>query len=351
MDNRRRVLFDINHPAQVHLFRPAIQELRERGHETLVTSRKKEITTDLLDAYGIDHEPLSTAGSSTVSLIGELLVRETRLLRTARAFDPDKIVSRLSPAAAHVSQLLGCPNLVFTDTVVPSRLLRTLNYGMTLPFVDTVCYPPDFDLPFAPDQRIRAGFHELAYLHPNRFEPDPDRLAAAGVSVDDPYFVLRFASWDAYHDVGKTGWSQDGKRELVSMLADHGTVYISSEAQLPPAFSEHELSIPPHLIHDLLSEATLYLGDSQTMATEAAILGTPAIRVNSKVDTHEMSNFIELKQRGLLFSYVDERAALAKARDIVTGASEDGDWEAKRAQLVADKRDLTATMLDLILEP
>lgn len=349
MGESKRVLFDINHPAQVHLFRNAVGELEERGHETMVTSRRKEITTELLDAYGIDHRPLTTAGDGVVSLVRELLVREWKLYSVAREFDPDIIVSRLSPAAAHVSELVGCPNLVFTDTVVPSKLMRTLNYGMTLPFVDVACVPPDLELPISPSRTHRVGFHELAYLHPNWFDPDRDRLAAMGVAVDEPYFVLRFAAWDAYHDVGNTGWSRQGKRDLVSFLNSYGTVYITSEAELPPEFREYQLSVPPHLIHDLLYYGDLYLGDSQTMPTEAALLGTPAIRVNSKVGSHDMSNFTDLQRRGLLFSYSDGEPALEKARAIVEGTASGTDWERRRRALIEDERDVTALMLDLIL--
>ena len=39
-----RVLCDVAHPAQVHLFRNALAELQDRGHETFVTSREKEVT-------------------------------------------------------------------------------------------------------------------------------------------------------------------------------------------------------------------------------------------------------------------------------------------------------------------
>jgi len=349
MGRQQRVLFDINHPAQVHLFKHAIREVNARGHETAVTSRHKEMTTDLLDASGIDHQPLTAAADGTVSLVRELLVREWKLLGVAREFDPDVIVSRLSPPAAHVSELLGCPNLVFTDTIVPSTMLRALNYGTTLPFVDVACVPPGFELPVSPRRTVRVGFHELAYLHPDRFEPDRDRIAAAGVDVDEPYFVLRFAAWDAYHDVGKTGWSRQGKRDLVEFLDEHGTVYVTSETELPPAFREYRLSVPPHMIHDLLSFADLYLGDSQTMATEASLLGTPAIRVNAKVGSHDMSNFTELERRELLFSYAEERDALAKAREVVTGGVDEERWQRKRRDLVADYRDVTALMLDLIL--
>jgi len=46
----------------------------------------------------------------------------------------------------------------------------------------------------------------------------------------------------------------------------------------------------------VLAFADLYLGDSQTMATEAALLGTPAIRSNSFVGPNDMTNFKVLEE-------------------------------------------------------
>jgi len=60
--------FDVGHPAHVHLFKHAIDEVEARGHDTLVTSREKEVTTSLLDAYGIDHVPISKKGTTTFDL-------------------------------------------------------------------------------------------------------------------------------------------------------------------------------------------------------------------------------------------------------------------------------------------
>jgi len=42
--------------------------------------------------------------------------------------------------------------------------------------------------------------------------------------------------------------------------------------------------------------ANVYIGDSQTMATEASVLGTPAIRSNSFAEGSDMSNFRELSR-------------------------------------------------------
>jgi predicted glycosyltransferase len=347
---RRRVLFDINHPAQVHLFRPLVHDLEARGHETLVTSRDKEITTTLLDAYDIPHECLSTEAGGLLATVAEMGVKGVRLYRLARSFDPDVVVARPNPPAIYVANLLGARSLMLRDTVIPSRLLRACYRGLMLPFVDDLCAPEGFETSLTGGRNHTLGFQELAYLHPDRFEPDRDRLERHGVATDEPYFVLRFAAWAAYHDVGGGGWSTAGKRELVDALAEHGTVYVTSEAELPPEFAEHELTVPPHLIHDLLYFATLYAGDSQTMATEAALLGTPVIRVNSKVGDHEMHNFEELERRGLLYSFRDEGRALATARELVTEGAE-ADWQRRRRELIADEPDVGAFIRDLILDP
>ena len=43
----------------------------------------------------------------------------------------------------------------------------------------------------------------------------------------------------------------------------------------------HRFAPPPELMHDALAYASLIVGDSQTMAAEAAVLGTPSLRVSS----------------------------------------------------------------------
>ncbi|WP_191965516.1 MULTISPECIES: hypothetical protein [Haloferax] len=346
-----RVLFDINHPAQVHLFKNAIRELKKRGHTVEVTSREKEMTTELLDEYGIDHTPLSSESNrfGVASLIGEWGIRELRMLAFARRFDPDVIVSRLNPSVVHVSTLLGCRNLIYQDTKLKPELLEKVYHAVTCPFVDKICIPPEFSIPVPEERQVAVGFQELSYLHPNWFTPNPESLREYGVTPERPYFVLRFAGWQAFHDVGNNGLSVETKRKLVSYLSEHGDVYITSEAPLPPEFEQYKLTVPPHMIHDLLYYASLYVGDSETMPTEAALLGTPAIRVNSMVGKGDISNFRTLEQYGLLFSFADEDLVFEKVEELVA-ESQPTDWEEKRDTLLAEQTDVTASMLALVDE-
>ena len=64
---------------------------------------------------------------------------------------------------------------------------------------------------------------------------------------------------------------------------------------MPTDLEKYKLKINPIYIHTVLYYASLYVGDSQTMATEAALLGTPSIRFNSFVGANDMSNFTMLE--------------------------------------------------------
>lgn len=342
-----RVTFDIGHPAQAHLFRNAILELRDRGENVTVLSREKEMTTTLLDAYGVEHTPMSSNRGRLAGVPGlavEWSARSLRVLRALRSADPDVVVSHVNLPAVYASRLVGATSVVFTDVEV-TPILSNLTY----PVMDVVCTPETFEHDIGRQQRRYNGFHELAYLHPSRFDPDPARLDSHGVSPDEPYSVLRFVGWDAYHDVGQDGISPATKRTLVDRLAEVGPVYISSEADLPPALEDHALPVPPHLGHDLLAHANLYVGDSQAMAAEAAVLGTPALRLNTFVGDEDMSKFVELEEEyGLLFSLADEAELVDRATTLAR-ADNDG-WRAKRDALVGDKIDVTAFMLETIEE-
>jgi predicted glycosyltransferase len=346
-----RVLFDVNHPAQVHLFRNAIAALEARGHETFVTSRHKEVTVDLLDAYGIAHDPLTSQGESLPGLVAELLVREGRLLEAARRFDPDVIVSRLGPAPAHASAVLGCRCVVVSDTRADRNALRRLYRGVTLPFVDTVCAPASFDLPVPDERRRPLDFQELAYLHPRYFEPDPGVLERHGIDPEGTFFVLRTVGWDAYHDVGHAGLSPGTVRRLVDLLSVHGEVYISAEGALPPDLAAHELPTDPADVHHVLHYADLYVGDSATMSTEAALLGTPAIRTNTMVGEGDENVFRQLESRyGLLRSFADEAEAFRAVEQLLGEGLDAVDWEARRERLIAERPDVTERMVETILE-
>jgi len=282
-----RILVDLLHPAHVHVFRNFVTQMQEDGNDVLVTARDKDVTLALLDEYGIDHVTISSQASGTPGLVGEWAVRTTRLGRIARSFKPDVMTGIMGVSIAPVGRLLRIPSVVFYDTEFATRTNRVV-YPMASAVVTPECYAA----PVNGNHLTYPGYHELAYLHPDRFRPDPDVVASAGVDPAEPYSIVRFVSWEASHDVGELALTGAQKRQLVDRLSAHGRVLISSEMSLPSDLESFAYRGPTSAIHHVLAYASVVVGESATMASEAAVLGTPAV-------------FIATTSRG----YIDEQEA------------------------------------------
>ena len=339
-----RVLFAVHHPAHVHFFKHSIRDLEIAGHTVHVVGREKDVVVELLRQYDIEHEILVQSYDDMLGLAKRQVEYEFKVIRASIDFRPDVMVSIGSPAIGHAATILRVPHIMFTDNDVFSNRFAT-------PFADIICTPENFETDYG-DKHIRyPGYHELAYLHPDQFEPDGDLLRRRGIDPIDDYSVLRFISWGAHHDVGQKGLGPERKRELVSLLDRHGDVYITTEGPLPRDFEAYRLPVPAHAIHHLLYYANLYFGDSQTMATEAALLGTPAIRSNSFVGEGDMGNFIELEERyGLLYSIRDETEAIETAIELVQREGLQREWDAKRRHLLSEKVNVSDIVTNIILE-
>lgn len=326
------VVVTIQHPAHVHFFKNAIDELEREGHEVHVFAREKEIAVELLDAYDIDHEVLAGRADSLLSLAGVQLTYELRLLRRARRIDPDVITAIGGVAAAHVATLVGARSVVFYDTE-HAKLIQRLAF----PFADVICTPNCYTHNLGTKHVRYAGYHELAYLHPDRFTPDEGVLDDLGLDEDDRIAVVRLVDWGASHDVGNAGF--DGVEEVVERLEATGAaVLLTSEGPLPEELESYRARIAPERMHDLLFFADLFIGEGATMAAESAVLGTPAVYVN----TLSMGYTDELEDRyDLLFNYNGEdrhERALRKGISVLEDENRET-WEDRREKLLSEKAD------------
>ena len=329
-----KILVNIGHPAHVHFFKNFIWEMEKKGHEIMITSIDKDIALDLLNLYGFKYEIIGKFENQIDKILG-LITITYKLYKIAKKNDPDIFVSIGANYTSHVSVLLNKPNISFEDTEhCPIFLYK--------PFTDVICTPSCFKKDLGRKQIRYDGYHELAYLHPNYFTPNPAVLDEMGLSKDDTFIILRFVSWTASHDVGQHGIRN--KIELVRELEKYWRVLITSEGQLPKELGKYKIKVSPDKLHDLLYYASLYVGEGATIATESAILGTPSIYVSSLVGT--MGNFIELEQKyGLMLSYKNSDKAINDAVELIQKTDLKEEWRKKREKLLKDKIDVTAFMV------
>lgn len=332
-----RISVDIGHPAQVHLFKHFIWQMEKRGHEVLITASQKDISLQLLDAYGFDYVNMGSYGHSLLKKIVQIPVMDLKMYRAVRDFRPDIFVGTASARAAHVAKVLGKPSITLQDTEPGVSRDQRLYGGQT----DVILTPAWYKKDLGKKQVRYRGYHELAYLHPDYFTPDPAVLDEIDVGRDERYSVVRFVGLGSHVEVGEYG-IQDGKR-VVKSLEKYGPVLIASEVPLPRALQPYQVRVLPEKMHDLLYYATLYVGDGGTTASEAAILGTHAI--HTATTGKYCGNFSDLNQYGLLWTSEDDDQTLSRADNIL----QDRDiWEkgkTKRDRLVRDRVDVTKFLI------
>ena len=336
-----RILVEILHPAHVHVFKHAIRAWKARGDKVLVLSREKDCANELLTAYGIPFTSISAIGRTKISLIPEMLLRDFRMLREALKFKPDLLVGIMGVTIVQIGKLLRKPAVVFYDT---ENAVSTNRF--VYPMAHSVCTPECYQSPVNGKHITYPGYQELAYLHPNRFQPDLSAIKALDLDPFTGYSIVRFVSWQASHDVGEAGLGLEFKREIVNRLGKHGQVLITSEGRLPEDLERFRFRLPPESMHNVMVMARMVVGESATMASEAAVLGVPALFIS---DTGR--GYTDDEERlDLVFNFKtnQQKQALVKLDELLNMPDLQTEFARRREQMLATKVDVTDWMIKYI---
>jgi len=318
-----------------------IWKLQELNYDILICAREKEVTTDLLKKYGFPYTVVSVAKPPLIPLLKEQTHRIVEFSRILSQFQPDISISMMDPTLAFPSRLKGIPFIGLTDTENAEAAINS-----ALPFTEAVLTPSCFKKILGPKQIFYNGNHELAYLHPTRFTPDPSVLTEIGLTEDDPFTIVRFVSWQATHDIGQHGLTLETKRKAIREFEKSGPVFITSEKILPDEFEKYRISVSPEKMHHLLYYATLLYGESATMASECAVLGTSAIFCDytGRGYTDEEESRYHLVYNFKLDKVSQERS-IEKAAELLQNPLLKESSRQKRALLLQDKIDVTAFLV------
>ncbi len=338
-------------PAQIHFYKNIVKNLREAGHETFLMVRDYGESLPLVKELGIGHYVFSDPPESKIGKVANFPLEILRATSYLRSKGVD-VVTGFGLYEAYTSIGLRCPSITFTDSEYNcNRGSFLIQFWLSEKFMDYIITPEKYSQDLGTKQIRVKSYKELAYLHPNYYQPDPRVLDELGVEPGEPYVLLRFNAFDAVHDAGISGFDDHQRELLVEVLKDHARVFISAEGRLNDNLKQYLLPTKKSRIHDVISFAKLLVTDTQTMATESALLGTPTIRFNSFVGSNDMSNFIELEQDyGLIYNYNNPLEAIEKAEMIITDPSLKKEWQKKRDTLLSDKDDIVEYFSHFIIE-
>lgn len=339
--NTNHYLFHLGHPAHYHVFKNTIAKLKADGNKVSILIKKKDVLETLLMNEGHAYVNILPEGrtDSKLGILTGMLKTDYRLLLYCLKHKPALLIGT-SYAISHVGRLLSIPSINVNEDdadVVPFYARFSYLWASVI-LSPVVCKNGKWE-----NKSVKyQGYHELAYLHPVVFTPDAT-IANKYLNLSDKFYLLRFANLTAHHDAGISGITDKRAEELVTLLSKTGKVYITSERALPKSLESYRLKIDPVDIHHVMAFASLYIGDSQTMACEAGVLGVPFIRFNDFVGRIGYLDEMENKyQLGFGFRTSQYEEMKKKIWELLAFEKIKGSWLKKRDDMLAEKINLSS---------
>ena len=331
-----RILIEAHHPGDIHFWKYPVRELQDRGHTVLMLARDRDVMRRLVERYDwIPHLIPKRSSARNRFPLKELLSRQWAVARTINTFKPD-IVSSLFGSYCQSAGMMGCPNVIFTDSE-----FQHFNHRIAHPFADAVFTPYCFWKNLGPKQVSYNGIHELAFLDGRRFQPEKEVLEKHGKLSPGEYIVIRLSAWNTFHDINQEGIGS-AVFEFVNRFKDTWRIVISAEEnQLPEELRPYAMPVPPEDFHHVLGFARFVLTEGASTASEAACLGIPTVYINST------------EPRGYLQMLEERYGLIRNFRDVAEGMPVALDWcaaldqqaienlKAERVRLVEDHCDVT----------
>ena len=279
--NNKKIAVFLGHPAHFHLYKHVVNALIKNGYDVTYLIKRKDILEDLVKQTGVPYTIVrdkERAKSSKLGLIFSMLKLDFNVFKSLLKFRPKLLIGTYCPI---FSKLTFIPFISCNEDdakVVPNFAI------LSYPPANSILTPVVCDNGKWNSKSTKyPSYHELAYLHPNHFMAVKAVVEGYGIDTTKPYYILRFASLNAHHDDGICGINTEIAQRLIDILSPHGKIYITSERELEPQFEPYRIRINPLDMHHVMAFASLYIGDSQTMAAEAGVLGTPFVRFNDFV--------------------------------------------------------------------
>ena len=335
------ILIQLSHPAHFHLYKNVARNLMDDGHKVFILIKTKDILEDLLKQSGLPYYNILKEAhrKSKLGIFWDMLVRDWRMWRFVR----NNKIDLLTGSTVEVAQVGWLTRKYRVNTGEDDMDVVPLFPKMAGPFMGTILSPRVCNnYRLEPCSVKYESYHELAYLHPNHFVADKS-VVERYFTADTPYFIMRFSSLNAYHDGGIKGINSEIAQRLVDILKPHGRIYITSERELEPQFEQYRIKINTLDMHHVMAFCSLYVGDSQTMAAEAGVLGVPFVRYNDFVGRIGYLNELEnVYQLGFGIKASEEGSAEKMYKTVETLLSMPNlkeEWQNRRQKMLAEKID------------
>ncbi len=337
-----KILVFLSHPAQYLFYKNIIIKLKQHGHTVFVLIKTKDVLAELLAKDDCAYYNIlpKERGQSKFHILFSMFQRDVKLFNFVRK-NKVSLMLGTDASVAQIAKLMGIPSITtLEDDYSVIKSLAQLTY----PFSSVILVPNVCDVGKWTKKKIGYdGYMKLAYLRPNWFTPDIKKVK---LDHSKPYFLIRLSGLKAHHDFGIKGISDPLLDEIINRLKKFGDVYISAENEMPASYAKYILNIPVSDIHHYLYYANMLICDSQSMAVEASILGTPSIRISSFSGKISVLEELEHKYQLTYGVHPDnENLILQKLNSLLAEKNIKEIFLSRRDKMLNDKIDVTEFMV------
>lgn len=339
-----RILFFFVHPSKYHLFKYTINYLKSHGHTVDIAIISKDVLEELVKNEGWEYTNIFPEGRRSKSSNKYAILWSTginffktiyRLFKFTKNKKYDLFIT--DDCLSIVGRLKKVPSLMFIDDDLKTVPENFILYKCATNIITPACT----DLKKYNNKKLSVkSYKELAYLHPDYFSPNIEIIKKFNPTIL-PYAIIRLVALTASHDRCKKGITNDILRKIITILNKKYKVYISTERNLPDDFNEYKIKIKANDIPHAIYFASLLIGDSQTMCSEASVLGTPVIRFN---DFSGKINVMEEKENkyGLMYNFSTNEYdnMFSKLNELMNLSDLKKDWKIRKDKMLQNMEDI-----------
>jgi len=268
-------LFLLNHARHPYILNNLKKKLTDQGDNVYIGSRNldKPHLAEIVQELGWDtfliRPMISNSPFAIVSYIIQQIIQINKVIRKNKI---DRIISSDLNIASIAAKRNRINTVGWIDTEHVTWQVKIAFYS------SDVLIAPEF-AKF--DQYKRIVFKSIidsAYLHPSIFKYNPEIVENLRLLENGRPILYRLTNFTALHD--KKIKSRDWEYDLIGEIAKNHPIILVSEGKVPKDLQKYQKNFKITDFHHILSQCKLYIGSGGSTATEANLLGVPAIYSN-----------------------------------------------------------------------
>lgn len=267
-----KILFDINHPAQLNFFKIIIESLKKKGFEIHITTLNRGKIPEIIRNELPDF-PLFIYGrngkNKIETLIFNALIRLVKLFYLVKKNKYDLLAGTAIVQLAIIGKILRIPSIGLNDDPEFKSVMKILKG-----YLDVLYVPESTSLKNKNIIQFK-GLKEWSYLSPKYFEPNKAILNEYDLNEKD-YFFIRYVdnktmNYDFIED--------DLIEKIINRIIKDKKVVLSLEDKSKVNKFSNCLILdePVKDIHSLIFFSRMVISNGDSIPREGALLGVESL--------------------------------------------------------------------------